>query len=863
MVRLAIGVVALGLAIAATLLAPNTYYLFILGMIGVTTLVSVGLNILAGLSGQISIGHAGFFAIGAYAGSLLMLKAQWSFWPALALAAVTAGGTGVALATPALRVSGPYLAMVTIAFGFIVERILIEWVGLTGGFGGLTGMPKPRLLGRDPLKATVLWVIVMAFLAPLSFAQLKRHPWGRAFRAVRDDAIAAAALGLNPLYVRVVAFALSAAITGVAGVFFAPIIGFISPDSFTFHRSILFLLAVILGGLGTAEGAVLGSLVLVILPELLSDFAEYQLLVFGLLLLLTLRLAPDGIMSVFRRLNQPDPIYPLPQPPRSMPEASPHLTPQHRHAPVTVERVSMQFGGIRAVDQISLVARPGTVTAVIGPNGAGKTTLLNLISGFYRPQSGAILLGETDLTGLTSREIAALGVSRTFQATRLFNSLSVLENLQTAAAGSALGSPLLGLLGLNRRRHSPKAILELLAFVGYGGDVHQSAAAIAFGDRRLVELARALVTNPQVLLLDEPAAGLGKADKVALAQLIRRIANSGIKVILIEHDMELVMGLSDVVLVMESGAAIATGTPAQVQQDARVRAAYLGTEASEPASETAAGAATKHASGQHPNGATPSPTPLLTVTNLETGYGSLQVLSELSLSVYPGELVAIIGANGAGKSTLLKSLVNLLPPWSGEVRFDGEVLSAVPAHQISAAPAHQISAVPAHQMARSGIVLVPEGRQVFKELTVVDNLRLGAFHRQDSGVKADIERMLGRFPQLQARQGQKAALLSGGEQQMLAIARGLMARPRLLLLDEPSLGLAPQLVEGLYATLADLRNEDITILLVDQMASQALAIADRAYLLETGRIVRSGKASELRADPAISEVYLGTTKTPT
>ncbi|MGB3614494.1 MAG: branched-chain amino acid ABC transporter permease, partial [Elainellaceae cyanobacterium] len=293
MARLWVGLLAFGVAIAATLLAPNTYYLFVLGMIGVTTLVSIGLNILAGLSGQISIGHAGFFAIGAYTGSLLMLNAGWSFWPALAMAAVTAGGTGMALAAPALRVSGPYLAMVTIAFGIIVERILIEWVGLTGGFGGLTGMPKPGLLGLGAsLRSTVLLVIVLAFAAALSFARLKRHPWGRAMRAVRDDAIAATALGLNPLYVRLMAFALSAALTGIAGVFFAPIVGFVSPDSFTFHSSILFLLAVILGGLGTAEGAVLGALMLVILPELLSDFAEYQLLVFGLLLLFTLRLAP-------------------------------------------------------------------------------------------------------------------------------------------------------------------------------------------------------------------------------------------------------------------------------------------------------------------------------------------------------------------------------------------------------------------------------------------------------------------------------------------------------------------------------------------------------------------------------------------
>ena len=283
-------------------LAPNTYYLYILGTIAITTLVGVGLNILTGLSGQVSIGHAGFFAIGAYTGSLLMTKLQGNFWLATVIAVIVAAGTGIALAAPALRVKGPYLAMVTVAFGIIIERVLIEWVDLTGGFGGILNIPKPRLLNLQPaLRDAVLLAWIAAILALMSFAALKSNAWGRAWQAVRDDEIAATAIGLNVLRIRLMAFAISAAFTALGGVFFASIVGFISPDSFTFHRSILFLLVVILGGLGTVAGSVVGAIALVVLPELLNDFAEYQLLVFGILLLITLWLTPEGLMSFFLR----------------------------------------------------------------------------------------------------------------------------------------------------------------------------------------------------------------------------------------------------------------------------------------------------------------------------------------------------------------------------------------------------------------------------------------------------------------------------------------------------------------------------------------------------------------------------------
>jgi len=392
------------------------------------------------------------------------------------------------------------------------------------------------------------------------------------------------------------------------------------------------------------------------------------------------------------------------------------------------------------------------------------------------------------------------GIARTYQTTQLFGSMTVAENLAIAGGPEAL-----------------------LSFVSYRGDLDVRAADLPHVDKRLVEIARALATRPSVLLLDEPAAGLSKQDKQTLAALLRRIADSGIAVVLVEHDMDVVMGISDTVVVLDAGVVIAAGAPADVQRDPAVRKAYLGEHALEPSGARAA----------------PGGRPYLVVGKLAAGYGAEPVLKGVDLEVREREMVAVLGANGAGKSTLMRAISGLLRPVQGGIAFGGEDITRLPAHSV---------------MPR-GLVLVPEGRQVFAELSVLHNLELGAFRRKDDPA-ADIESMLERFPRLRERLHQRAGLLSGGEQQMLAIARGLMARPRLLLLDEPSLGLAPAVIQDLFAALDRLRRESATILLVDQMSALALSLADRAYVLEGGRIVASGPADEIARDGALEKAYL-------
>jgi branched-chain amino acid transport system ATP-binding protein len=801
----------------------NGYQVYLIAMVCLTAVVGVGLNVLLGLTGQVSLGHVGFFAIGAYAVAILTTFHGVSFWLALPVAVILAGVVGVALALPALRVAGPYLAMVTIAFGFIIENSAIEWRSLTGGANGIVNVPAPAIAGHAfSLREIALCSVALVTVILLAFRRLDRSAWGRAMRAVRASEVASQCLGLNPVAVRIVAFALSALAAGLAGAFFAPLSGFVSPSGFTFAQSILYLLAVIVGGAGTTLGPLVGAAMVVLLPQVLAGLAEYQVLFFGAVLLLVLWLAPEGIVGEIRRRFGAAAATHRAQ---DRVDVASYVMRSAQGATLDARGIGLSFGGVRAVADVDFTAPAGKVTSLIGPNGAGKTTLLNLLSGVYRPAAGTITLGAQVLTGRAPHAIARAGVARTFQTSQLFAGLSVLDNVRVGLRRHRLGSPIP--LGLHADDDAERRLAEsLLAFVGYGDALERSAGELPHIDKRLVEIARALATGPKVLLLDEPAAGLGADDKLRLRALLRRLAGLGLAVVLIEHDMSLVMEVSDAVVVLDAGRRIAAGAPADVQNDPAVLKAYLG------AGEIAPAARREPWRGG---------SEVVAARALHAGYDDVEVLRGIDVAVRAGELVAVLGANGAGKTTMMRALSGLLRPSGGSIKLE----------------AREISTLPAHRIARAGVVLVPEGRQVFPELSVVDNLLLGAYARSAREAADGIERMLARFPLLRARRTQRAGLLSGGEQQMLALARGLMADPHVLLLDEPSLGLAPGAIAALFTDVAALRDDGVTLLLVDQMAGPALALADRAYVIETGRIVRTGPAAEVAADDALRAAYLG------
>jgi ABC-type branched-subunit amino acid transport system ATPase component len=517
-----------------------------------------------------------------------------------------------------------------------------------------------------------------------------------------------------------------------------------------------------------------------------------------------------------------------------------------------LDKVQRHFGGVHAVDGVSLEVEQGSIHGLIGPNGAGKTTLVNVITGYVPFQSGRAWLGSDELTGRAAHRIATLGISRTFQNIRLFKDLTALENVLVGMHTHRRDDTLAQLATLPMFRRDQRGRVDqahgLMDSVGLSAkDVAgRAAGTLPYGDQRRLEIARALALQPRLLILDEPAAGMNPSEKQGIRELIERLNAEGLTILLIDHDMRLVMGVCQRVAVLDFGRKIAEGTPTEVSTDASVIKAYLGSGgdkvvASAPGAggEGAAEAVIEASASSRP--AAEPKQAILDVSDLTVSYGAITAVQGASLRVAAGEVVALIGANGAGKSTILNTLSGLIRPDAGTAVFDGlDLTTAKPS-----------------EIVRRGLVQVPEGREILARQTVLENLELATWGRRNGAVMKEIDAVIKRFPILGERRALRAGTLSGGEQQMLAIARGLLAKPRLLLLDEPSLGLAPQMVDQVFSAIEEIHKEGTTILLVEQNALRALEIADRGYVLETGQIRLSGTGDDLLHNPAVRRAYLG------
>jgi len=518
-----------------------------------------------------------------------------------------------------------------------------------------------------------------------------------------------------------------------------------------------------------------------------------------------------------------------------------------------LDNVQRHFGGVHAVDGVSLDVEEGSIQGLIGPNGAGKTTLVNVITGYVPFQSGEAWIGSDKLSGLPAHRVAGLGIARTFQNIRLFKDLSALDNVLVGMHSRRRDDTLsqLATLPVFRRAHRARLneARRLMEVAGLDPKAvsGRTAGTLPYGDQRRLEIARALALQPRLLILDEPAAGMNPSEKQGMRALIDRLNKDGLTILLIDHDMRLVMGVCTRVAVLNFGRKIADGTPKEVSTDAGVIKAYLGTggerEVTSAPGASGVDEATEVVEAAAASTVTAEPeSAMLEVRDLSVSYGPVNAVRGASLRVADGEVVALIGANGAGKSTILNTLSGLIRPGSGTATFDGlDLTTAKPS-----------------AIVRHGLAQVPEGREILSRQTVLENLELATWARHDRAAAADeIEAVMKRFPILGERRAMRAGTLSGGEQQMLAIARGLLAKPRLLLLDEPSLGLAPQMVDEVFAAIEEIHRDGTTILLVEQNALRALAIADRAYVIETGQILLTGKGEDLLHNPAVRRAYLG------
>ncbi len=542
---------------------------------------------------------------------------------------------------------------------------------------------------------------------------------------------------------------------------------------------------------------------------------------------------------------------------RQQPEAVPLLVLRH---------VTRRFGGVTALNDISFEVRSGELLGVIGPNGAGKSTLLSLISGAQRVSEGEILFAGQRLDRLPAYAIARLGIGRAHQIPRPFGRMTVLQNVLIpvhARRNETQG-----------RRHLAEDAEEILRLCGLLDRKDRQAGSLALLDLKRLELARALALQPRLLLLDEVAAGLVGQEVDEITHLIASIHARGVTIILVEHVQAVVRALANRVIVLDWGRKIAEGSPEEIARHPEVIAVYLGSEqaAQPPAPVSTQGAAREREAagsltggGQSSSGSRqplpsaratstaavrPSPPPLLDVQRLSVDYGKLRALRSLDFSVGEGEIVAVVGANGAGKTTLTQAISGLVPVSEGRILFAGQ----------------DITRQPAHRRARLGIALCHEGRRLFREQTVRENLELSAAyaaHGATTSFAQRLERVYDLFPVLRERAESHAGRLSGGQQQMVAIGRALMAEPRLLLLDELSLGLAPAVVDQLFAALPRILAWGISVVLIEQHVQRSLAVANRVYVLERGRVVFCGTPDQVRAHPALQQAYLGVAATST
>ncbi|MCH5671452.1 ATP-binding cassette domain-containing protein [Streptomyces gilvus] len=810
---------ALGPAAGAVLMAfmasgaIPAYQMYSVGLAAVYTVVVLSVGLLAGWSGIWSVGHPAFFAIGAYVAAY----GSGHDWPleAVVLGAVAIGAVlGAFLGYAGARFSVLYIALLTLAFTMVTLELVNRWSSVTGGDQGVPVVQLRSALGLGTVlgggaEAQYLAVgaaaVVLALAVPAAASGLRMR-----LVAAKSHPLAARTIGIAPEAQSSLSFAVSAACTCLAGVLLGLLTGFVSPDPFSLSFGISLIAACVLGGVGSILGAVAGGVYLTWNPSLSSTVGLPQPVVQGLVLICVLLFLPGGVVpflarparGLARRLLRRADTRPAPPAEESTAPAA-LRPPTDDSVLLRLEHVSVSYGGLQALEDASLTLRRNEILAVIGPNGAGKTTLLNALSGLT---GNGRVSGTADFAGrplLRTRATARrrLGIGRTFQHAEVFSELTVAENVLCT-----------------RRRITGRdraEVARLLRSVGLAEVADRRPGELPFGLQKRLDLARAMAENPKLLVLDEPFGGLDASERALLAGHIRRLHAGGTAVVVIDHVLDDLFSVAHRVLAFDFGRTIGEGTPDTVLQDPKVRSSYLGT----------VDARTRPPEHTGERG-------MIRLHGIGHTYGGVVALRDVDLDVRQGVVFGVAGANGAGKSTLAGILHGSLTAAHG-VRETGAGVRTS---------------------------LAPEGRALFKTLSLRENLEVAAYAGGVTGarLRERLEETVEWLPvRLRDRMSAPAGGLSGGEQQMLAIARALIVAPDVLIVDEPALGLAPALVDEVYDRLAALARDGLTVVLLEQLLSRAMSVCHEVAVLHEGVVAAHGRPGDPAFAAQAEAAYFG------
>jgi branched-chain amino acid transport system ATP-binding protein len=869
--RILIAALVVAVVIAAALVPGYTgqYGLLVAFQIVQLAALAQAWSLMTGYGGIVSLAVAAFVGVGSYATAEVASQVGWGLIPSVLAGGVVAAVFALIVSVPMLRFRGLYFTIGSL----VLAEALAIFMSNYNGLGGNMGVTLP---GTAPSAQTIyLLSLLVAVLAAGIVAWLVRSRLGLGLRAIRDDEDVAERVGVPTFRTKLTAFLIASSVMGLVGGIQAQWTGYIEPSgAFALDWTVETVNAAIIGGVGTLTGPLVGAAVSVGLSQRLANYPEIHLIILGVLLIVIIRLAPNGLWGTAcqllrygqRRFAMPRggadaatvaaavpavsvaPAVPVVPAAGILSSASASAassaassaaagavpagavddgagrTGSAAGAPLLrAVGVGKVYGGVRAVDGVDLELRHGEVLGMIGPNGAGKSTLIGLLSGAISGEGTVELLGE-DVTGVGAQQRARRGIGRTHQVPRPFGQMTVMENLLVAHLHGAKGD------GRTARAECERILSRcgLLEFA----DVRASELGLLRLKR--LELARALAVRPRLLLLDEIGAGLVESELRELIGLIRELRAEVDAILIVEHVIDVIRECCDRLIVIDGGKLLVAGDPDVVLRDPQVAAVYLGTSGGADALENRA-----------PRRAAKGARPLLEVKGVAARYGAFHALHDVSFTVGEGEVLALLGANGAGKTTTARAVSGMLPVSGGEIWFDGQ----------------RISGRQPHDIVRLGVAHCMEGRKIFGDLTVEENLLLGARAAGSSRERSSrLEAVYEVFGALRERRGNSGFGLSGGQQQMLAIGRALMADPRLIIFDEISLGLAPIMVDRLYETLTEINKRGVSMIVIEQNVKRGLALADHVAVLEKGQVALVGDPAEMRDDEHLLSLYIGEAK---